>query len=61
MQDCKTFLKQEFNIEVLRNIDDFPIERDETLKEYYEKIAIQINKKSIVRITESPTNRYYAA
>lgn len=59
LQDCKTFLKQEFNIEVLRNIDDFPIERDETLKEYYEKIAIQINRRGIVRITESPTNRYY--
>lgn len=59
LQDCKTFLKQEFNIDVLRNIDDFPIERDETLKEYYEKIAIQINRRSIVQITESPTDRYY--
>ena len=59
LQDCKTFLKQEFNIEVLRNIDDFPIERDETLKEYYEKISVQINRRSIVQITESPTDRYY--
>lgn len=59
LQDCKAFLKQEFNIDVLRNIDDFPIEQDENLKEYYEKIAIQIKKRSIVRITESPTNRYY--
>ena len=57
--DCKNFLKKEYGVDVLRNLDDFPIEQDETLKEYYEKISIQINKRSIVQITESPTNRYY--
>lgn len=59
LYDCKNFLKKECGIDVLRNLDDFPIEQDETLKEYYEKISIQINKRSIVQITESPTNRYY--
>lgn len=59
LYDCKTFLKKEYDIDVLRNLDNFPIEQDETLKEYYEKISIQINKRSIVQITESPTNRYY--
>ena len=59
LYDCKNFLKKEYGIDVLRNLDDFPIEQDETLKEYYEKISIQINKRSIVQITESPTNRYY--
>ena len=59
LYDCKKFLKQEYNIDVLRNLDDFPLEQDETLKEYYEKISIQINKRSIIQITESPTNRYY--
>ena len=38
LQDCKLFLKQEFNIDVLHNIDEFPVEEDQTLKEYYEKI-----------------------
>ena len=59
LYDCKNFFKKEYDIDVLRNLDNFPIEQDETLKEYYEKISIQINKRSIVQITESPTNRYY--
>lgn len=59
LYDCKNFLKKEYDIDVLHNLDDFPIEQDETLKEYYKKIAIKINKRSIVQITESPTNRYY--
>lgn len=59
LQDCKTFMKNEFGIDVLQNIDDFPIEQDETLKEYYEKIAIELEKYRLVEITESPTDRYY--
>lgn len=59
LQDCKSFLKKEYGIDVLHNIDEFPIEEDETLKEYYEKIAIEVNKKPVVEITESPTDRYY--
>lgn len=59
LQDCKTFMKNEFGIDVLHNIDDFPIEQDETLKEYYEKIAVELEKYRLVEITESPTDRYY--
>ena len=59
LQDCKVFMKNEFGIDVLHNIDDFPIEQDETLKEYYEKIAIEVEKYRLVEITESPTGRYY--
>ena len=35
----KDFLKNTYNIEVLNNIEDFPISIDPNLKEYYEKIA----------------------
>ena len=34
LYDCKNFLKKEYDIDVLRNLDNFPIEQDETLKEY---------------------------
>ena len=59
LQDCKLFLKQEFNIDVLHNIDEFPVEEDQTLKEYYEKIAVEIKKRPSIEITESPTDRFY--
>lgn len=59
LQDCKIFMKNEFGIDVLHNIDDFPIEQDETLKEYYEKIAVEVEKYRLVEITESPTDRFY--
>ena len=32
-----------YSMEVLHNLEDFPIEIDESYKEYYEKIAEKIN------------------
>jgi hypothetical protein len=40
----KSFLKDSYNIDVLNNINKFPINTDSDLKEYYEKIASAINK-----------------
>jgi hypothetical protein len=56
--ECKEYVKEKFDLDVLDSIDDFPFEEDETLKEYYQNIAVEIDKKSKVEITESPTNRF---
>ncbi len=56
---CKTYLKQKFDLDVLANLDDFPMDEDETLKEYYAKIALAVEHTERVVITENPTNRFY--
>ena len=59
LHDCKDYVKKKFDLDILHNIDDFPLESDDTLKEYYEKIALEVERKIIVEITEKPTDRYY--
>ncbi len=39
----KSYLKQEYQIEILSNIDEFPINIDKTTQEYYEKIVEKIH------------------
>ncbi len=39
----KSFLQDNYNLEVLKNISDFPLNTDSTLLEYYEKIANKLN------------------
>lgn len=39
----KSFLKSAYNIDVLNNIDKFPLNTDHTLSEYYQKISEKIN------------------
>lgn len=52
----KSYLKKDHDLDVLENIDKFPINTDSTTKEYYEKIAQNINK---FRIKNSYNDRYY--
>ena len=56
---CKEFVKQNFGLDTLLNIEKLPLEDDETLKEYYEKISFKINYMLLEEVTESPTNRFY--
>lgn len=39
----RNFLHEKYSMEVLHNLEEFPIETDESLKEYYEKIAEKID------------------
>lgn len=55
----KAFLKSKFNIDVLENIDSFPIQTDSNLKEYYEKIAEKINQPTSLRTKSAYDDRYY--
>lgn len=42
----KIFLKNTYDLDVLMNIDDFPLNTDDGLVRYYDKIAERINKPS---------------
>ena len=56
---CKVLLKEQYGIDVLHNLQQLPMARDVSRDEYYKKIAMELDKRDIVAITESPTNRFY--
>lgn len=53
----ENFLKENYNLEVLKNIKKFPINIDETTQEYYEKIVERIENKHVEENLHS--DRYY--
>ena len=52
----KSYLKDTFNLDVLENIDKFPLNLDTSTKEYYEKIAQKINR---YRNPSSTNDKFY--
>ncbi|MGY0336150.1 hypothetical protein ACW185_00705 [Limosilactobacillus fermentum] len=55
----KLYLKQTFNLDVLENISDFPMNTDTELSDYYEKIAKRIEFPSIHSYPVTYNDRYY--
>ncbi|MDD5464019.1 MAG: ATP-dependent RecD-like DNA helicase [Candidatus Moranbacteria bacterium] len=55
----KLFLKNSYQLDVLNNIDDFPINTDSNLKEYYEKIVERINQPRTPEAKSTYNDRYY--
>ncbi|CAI8715784.1 AAA family ATPase [Chryseobacterium sp. IT-36CA2] len=55
----RIFLKDTYNIETLNNIDNFPIQTDSNLQEYYEKISIVINQSAKYRTDIPYKDRFY--
>lgn len=55
----KSYLKTVHNIDVLENISKFPLNKNSTLSEYYEKIATQIKQSKSLRGKSSYNERYY--
>ncbi len=55
----KVFLKNKYNLSVLDNIKDFPINTDTELISYYEKIAEKINQPSENCCKIEYSDRYY--
>lgn len=53
----RKFLHDKYSLEILDNLEDFPIDLDKTLQEYYEKIAVKIKTYNGVRCGKS--ERYY--
>jgi hypothetical protein len=53
----KSYLKSTYNLDILENINAFPINTDSNLKEYYEKIVEKINQPNSAKNTYN--DRYY--
>ena len=57
--ECKNFLRERYNIEVLRNLDKFPLNLDKKFMEYYEKIVEKIENKNVLSNSDKKSNAYY--
>ncbi|MCL2137520.1 MAG: ATP-dependent RecD-like DNA helicase [Coriobacteriia bacterium] len=56
----KHLLKTMYDFEVLKNLDQFPLNTDKNLQEYYEKIASKlINRDQPIDIAGAENSRYY--
>lgn len=55
----KSFLKTTYNLEVLHNLENFPIKTDSNLKEYYAKICAIIEQPKQNLIKSNYKDRYY--
>ena len=53
----RDYVNNSFGLDVLQNLEDFPLDQDDSLKEYYEKIAHQLN--SVYYSSQKPVDRFY--
>ena len=56
--EAKTLLSQYFGIQILHNLEKFPLHLDDTLQEYYAKIAEKIEQYP-TKISGEGNNKYY--
>ena len=57
--ECKNFLRERYKIEVLRNLDKFPLNLDKKFMEYYEKIAEKLENQGILNNYYKENGVYY--
>jgi len=56
----KSYMKSTYSFEVLENLDNFPLNTDKNMQEYYEKIATKLNNRNLKADLSSAINeRYY--
>ncbi len=55
----RTLLHERFGMSVLANLDDFPVDRDPSLREYHEKIASRIDALAELPGNHGLRSRYY--
>ena len=55
----RSFLKQTYNLNVLHNLEEFPLDLDPKLTEYYQKISKKIDKPSANPRYSQYSDRYY--
>ena len=53
----RDYVKKSFGLDILNNLEDFPLDQDDSLREYYEKIAQRL--EGIFYPANKPTNRFY--
>lgn len=56
--EAKNLLSQYYGIQILHNLDNFPLRLDDTLQEYYAKISEKIEQYP-VRTDAYESNKYY--
>ncbi len=59
MYECKSYVKREFGLDILHNLDELEIINDNDLAEYYKKIALVLECTPTCHISKSPTDRFY--
>lgn len=57
--NIKAYLKSTYDLDILENIDAFPVNTDSNLKEYHEKIVEKINHPGSTKIKSTYNDRYY--
>ncbi|WP_169976051.1 MULTISPECIES: ATP-dependent RecD-like DNA helicase [unclassified Campylobacter] len=57
--ECKNFLKENYSIEVLKNLSKFPLNLDKKFMEYYEKIAEKLENQNILSNSSKESSAYY--
>ena len=55
----KQFLHQRYNLEILQNIDKFPLNTDPGIKQYHERIAERIDRHKVQTSGHPNGERYY--
>jgi energy-coupling factor transporter ATP-binding protein EcfA2 len=55
----KGFLKERYSIEVLQNLDKFPLNIDKSMQEYYQKIAEKVNRRRTSSSGRVHNDRFY--
>lgn len=55
----RNLLEREFGIEVLNNLEEFPVDLDPSLREYHQKIAARIESVRPAKLDRSWRERYY--
>ena len=46
--DLRQVLKNDYGFEILQNLEDFPLDLDPKLQEYYEKIAVEVERFPVI-------------
>lgn len=57
--ELKLYCKNNLSLEILENIDEYPLNLDNQTSEYYQKIAEELNKIPIRQSTSGFENKYY--
>ena len=53
----REYAKNSFDLDILENLEDYPVDQDDSLFEYYEKIALCLDRAQYTH--KSPQHRFY--
>ena len=53
----REYVKNSFGLDILQNLEDYPLDLDDSLQEYYEKIAFQLD--NVTYSNRAPADRFY--